>query len=648
METKLQQTLKEISDYKYALDASSIVAITNRAGVITYVNQNFCHISQYSSNELLGNTHKIVNSGYHGKEFFTAMWQTISSGQIWRGEIRNRAKDGSLYWVDTTIIPFLDEDGIPFKYLSIRNDITARKYAEHQLALVTTNLEIKVAERTALLTSAQKELETIFERVSEVFFSFDLNTPRFILVSPSCTNVFGYTPADFTQTPELWSRVVHPDDIESLLERNKPVLLAGNKAHDYFRAIRSDGSICWIEMDIMPLMDENHYPIRFDGVCRDVTDRKLAQQSLELEKQRFRALIEKGSDVIAVTTDAATLTYISPSIKNVLGYEPAELLGAYAGGLCHPDDFLPVYKQMEKLLEADGISIRTEARAKHKQGHWVWVEVILTNQLNDPAVQGVVANFRDVSDSKKAREEVENLNQLLEQKVLQRTEELQTANKLLESYSYSVAHDLKAPLRVISGYANLLGSSAKDKLSDDDRELLDVIIKKSNDMGQLVSDLLVFSQASQQQLNYNTVDMDALVKQVIDELVPASYHPAAIVQVSPLGHTLCDPILIKQVWHNLIGNALKYSCKNTAPVITIGTTQTPAGKTYFVTDNGIGFEEKFATKIFDAFCRLNKPADYEGSGIGLALVKTAINRHGGNVWATAVLGQGATFSFTLG
>ncbi|HRG91146.1 MAG TPA: LuxR C-terminal-related transcriptional regulator, partial [Chitinophagales bacterium] len=311
---------------------------------------------------------------------------------------------------------------------------------------------------------------------------------------------------------------------------------------------------------------------------------------------------------------AATFTYISPSIKNVLGYEPAELLGNYAGGLCHPDDFLPVYKQMEKLLEANGISIRTEARAKHKQGHWVWVEVILTNQLNDPAVQGVVANFRDVSDSKKAREEVENLNQLLEQKVLQRTEELQTANKLLESYSYSVAHDLKAPLRVISGYANLLGSSAKDKLSDDDRELLEVIIKKSNDMGQLVSDLLVFSQASKQQLNYNTVDMDALVKQVIDELVPASYHPAAVVHVSALGHTLCDPILIKQVWHNLIGNALKYSCKTTAPVITIGATQTPAGKTYFVTDNGIGFEEKFATKIFDAFCRLNKPADYEGSG----------------------------------
>lgn len=542
---------------------------------------------------------------------------------------------------------FLDDDGKPFKYLSIRNDITARKHAEHQLALLTTNLELKVAERTAQLTSAQKELENIFERVSEVFFSFDLSTPRFMLVSPSCANVFGYTPANFTQTPELWSRVVHPDDIESLLERNKPVLMAGNKAHDYFRAIRSDGAVRWIEMDIMPLMNEQHYPIRFDGVCRDVTERKLAQQSLELEKQRFRALIEKGSDVIAVTTDVATFTYISPSVKNVLGYEPAELLGAYAGGLCHPDDFTPVYSQMEQLLLVPGISISTEARAKHKSGHWIWVEVILTNQLNDPAVRGIVANFRDVTDKKKARQEVALLNQSLEQKVQQRTEELQTANKLLESYSYSVAHDLKAPLRVISGYASLLGSSAKDKLTDDDRELLDVIIKKSNDMGQLVSDLLVFSQASQQQLSYNTVDMDALVKQVIDELVPASYNPAVTVTVNKLGQTLCDPILIKQVWHNLIGNALKYSCKTAAPVITIGVTETDNGKTYFVTDNGIGFDEKFASKIFDAFCRLNKPADYEGSGIGLALVKTAINRHGGKVWATATPGQGATFSFTL-
>ncbi len=648
MELELRKTQKEVNAYKYALDSSSIVAITDKAGIITYVNQNFCNISQYSAAELVGKTHSIVNSGYHSKDFFANMWRTIANGNIWRGEIRNRAKDGTCYWVDTTIVPFIDDNGKPYQYLSIRNDITSRKKTEHELSLLTTNLELKVAERTAQLTSAQKELENLFDRVSEVFFSFDLATPRFIVVSPSCSKVFGYSNTAFTQNPSLWSQVVHPDDIDGILERNRPILLAGGKAHDTFRIIHPDGDIRWVEMDIMPLMNEHHYPIRFDGVCRDITERKLAQDSLELERHRADALIEKSSDVIAVTTDMATFTYISPSVKNVLGYNTDELLGTYAGGLCHPDDYHVVYKQMEQLLLVPGISINAEARAKHKNGHFIWVEVILTNLLNDPAVQGIVANFRDVTEKKKAREEIEQLNQSLEQKVQQRTEELQTANKLLESYSYSVAHDLKAPLRVISGYANLLGASIKDKLTDDDRELLSVIIKKSEDMGQLVSDLLVFSQASQQQLNYSSINMDVLVKSVADELQLTTDNKATTITVNQLGNAICDQVLIKQVWHNLIGNAIKYARNTAAPVITIGTTETNGNKTYYITDNGIGFEEKFATKIFDAFCRLNKPADYEGSGIGLALVKTAINRHGGNVWATSTPGKGATFYFTLG
>ncbi|MFM2305525.1 MAG: Adaptive-response sensory-kinase SasA [Bacteroidota bacterium] len=648
MELELRKTQKEVNAYKYALDSSSIVAITDKAGIITYVNQNFCNISQYRAAELVGKTHSIVNSGYHSKDFFATMWRTIANGNIWRGEIRNRAKDGTCYWVDTTIVPFTDDNGKPYQYLSIRNDITSRKKTEHELSLLTTNLELKVAERTAQLTSAQKELENLFDRVSEVFFSFDLATPRFIVVSPSCSKVFGYSNTAFTQNPSLWSLVVHPDDIDGILERNRPILLAGGKAHDTFRIIHPDGDIRWVEMDIMPLMNEHHYPIRFDGVCRDITERKLAQDSLELERHRADALIEKSSDVIAVTTDMATFTYISPSVKNVLGYNTDELLGTYAGGLCHPDDYHVVYKQMEQLLLVPGISINAEARAKHKNGHFIWVEVILTNLLNDPAVQGIVANFRDVTEKKKAREEIEQLNQSLEQKVQQRTEELQTANKLLESYSYSVAHDLKAPLRVISGYANLLGASIKDKLTDDDRELLSVIIKKSEDMGQLVSDLLVFSQASQQQLNYSSINMDVLVKSVAEELQLTTDNKATTITVNQLGNAICDQVLIKQVWHNLIGNAIKYARNTATPVITIGTTETNGNKTYYITDNGIGFEEKFATKIFDAFCRLNKPADYEGSGIGLALVKTAINRHGGNVWATSTPGKGATFYFTLG
>jgi PAS domain S-box-containing protein len=193
MKAELLRTQKEVADYKFAWDSSSIVAITDASGIIIHVNENFCKISKYRPDELIGNTHKVVNSGHHPYQFFNSLWKTISGGKIWKGEIKNRAKDGSFYWVDTTIVPFIDTAGKPYQYMAIRNDITARKRAEEEIIVLNGTLEHKVAERTAQLTKAQKDIDHIFEMVSEVFFSFDAGIPRFMRVSPSCQKVFGYT-----------------------------------------------------------------------------------------------------------------------------------------------------------------------------------------------------------------------------------------------------------------------------------------------------------------------------------------------------------------------------------------------------------------------------------------------------------------------
>ena len=158
-EKSLQRTLKELADVKFALDQSSIVAITDRKGKITYINDKFCEISQYSRAELLGQTHRIINSGYHPREFFSEMWQTISSGKVWRGEVKNRAKDGTYYWVDTTLVPFLNQAGNPYQYVAIRNDITACKKTKEALQFLNEELEARVDARTADLENVLHNLQ---------------------------------------------------------------------------------------------------------------------------------------------------------------------------------------------------------------------------------------------------------------------------------------------------------------------------------------------------------------------------------------------------------------------------------------------------------------------------------------------------------
>ncbi len=545
-----------------------------------------------------------------------------SADALWR----QRHKNGQWLWLEGRGTNLLHDPSVKAIVNNFR-DVTEHKLAEDKLA------------------QAHDELNRLFNNIDEVLYSADRNPPRLIQMSASCQKIYGYTAEEFFTNVELWRDVVLPED-EPVLGEIFGTLSKGFVGHGQYRIRHKNGSVRWIDATVTPTLNNEGVLTRVDGVNRDITAQKEADEQVRLSQQRFKALIEKGSDAIAVLGLNKTLLYISPSVEQILGYKPEEVMGQLTADFIHPDD-LEVYRPRVYELAANGDSMKVESRIQHKNGHWVWLEVIFTNQINEPAVGGVVANFRDVTESKKALEEIASLNQSLEKKVNERTAELQDANKLLESYNYSVAHDLKAPLRIIAGYAKVLSDTAKERLHDQDRQLLDVIMNTSKKTAQLVSDLLAFSQVKQERIKHEDVDMDKLVLEVVEHVKETDVAPFAKIKLHPMGNSTCDSRLIKQVWVNLVSNAYKYSKQNSEPQVEIGTEITDGKTVYYVKDNGVGFNNEQSAKLFEVFYRIHRDKTFEGTGIGLALAKSVIDHHGGKIWAEGEEGKGATFRFYL-
>lgn len=373
-EQQTNETLKELHDLKAALDEHAIVAITDPKGKIIYANDKFCTISKYSRAELIGQDHRLINSGHHSKDFMRDLWNTIGRGQVWRGEIKNRAKDGSCYWVDTTIVPFLDEAGRPSQYVAIRADITERKRAEEEILKLNAELEARVAERTA---------------------------------------------------------------------------------------------------------------------------------------------------------------------------------------------------------------------------------------------------------------------------------ELEEANKELEAFAYSISHDLRAPLRAVNGFAGIVLEDYGAQLPNDGRRHLERIRDGGRRMSELIDGLLMFARLSHEPLRKQRVDMGRLAREALAELCPGQGGRMLATQIGELPACQGDMMLLKQVWTNLLSNGVKYTRPREKAVIEAGCNRQDGERVYFVRDNGVGFDMQYAQKLFGVFQRLHREDEFEGAGVGLAIVQRIIHRHGGRVWAAAEPDRGATFYFTV-
>ena len=357
MERNLKESLKNLVDVKFALDESSIVAITDQRGIIEYVNDKFCEISKYSSDELIGQDHRILNSGYHSKEYFKNMWKMIGNGKTWKGEFRNKAKDGRYYWVDTTIVPFLNDKGKPYRYISIRNDITERKQVEEALR------------------QSEKRYQNLVNLSPEPIVVHSQGVIKYI--NQAGVQAFGATHFKKLLGKSILD-FVHPDTRKNAIERIQYMQQAeGNTLESM---VRLDGTNFYIEYTGIGTTFEGEPSMEL--IFHDITDKKLVEEALRQSEERYRLIAENMRDLICIIDKNGYLTYSSPSHESILGFPSEAYEGSLAFDWLHEEDIPIAQKYMEEtfLTKEDRIF---QFRFKNTKGAWVWFEAKVTPIFDD-------------------------------------------------------------------------------------------------------------------------------------------------------------------------------------------------------------------------------------------------------------------------
>jgi PAS domain S-box-containing protein len=331
--------------------------------------------------------------------------------------------------------------------------------------------------------------------------------------------------------------------------------------------------------------------------------------------------------------------------QRIKGYLPEEIIGKHFSIFYSLED-AESGKPAQELAAAEAAGrVENEGWRVRKDGSRFWARVVLTALRDDAGkLVGFTKITRDESERKEAEEAMKRLNEALER----RQAELEAANKELEAFTYSVSHDLRAPLRHVDGFSKMLLEESGAELSEDAKRYLGFVREGVIQMGQLVDDLLALARVGRKELSVQVTGLNSLVDEVMAE--QNRDNPSRVLEwkVDSLPFVECDPALMKQVFANLLSNAVKYTRPRAKAVIEVGVARNNGEPAIFVRDNGVGFSMKYANKLFGVFQRLHRAEDFEGTGVGLATVQRIIHKHGGRIWAEAAVDQGATFFFTTG
>ncbi len=569
------------------------------------------------------------------REYITKVFQDYIAGILpeYKVEFRQLTQTGEWKWIlSLGKIVSWDEEGHPLRMLGTHTDISDRKKIEAERLL------------TEQVRQELKILETVFDTVLAGYWDWDLQNDEEYL-SPKLKKMFGYEDDELPNSPESWQHLIFDEDLAKVLDCfDRHVQSRGEiPYHNEVRYQHKDGSMVWVICSGQVIAwDEDDRPLRMVGCHIDISDRKQAEEQLRKSDTHLKTAQRIGKLGSWEFDPHTGLITWSDEVFRIFGRDLAAGVPSFEEiqEYWHPDDRDRHQQAVQTAIETVQ-SYEIECRFYLADGTLGYI-VARGEPIVDISGQLVllIGTILDISDRK-----------LAETKLMQISSQLAASNKELEAFAYSVSHDLRSPLRAIDGFSQALLEDYGDKFDEDAKDYFDRIRRNVARMGNLIEDLLNLSRVSRSEMRYKNVNLSMLVQEQLEELQIINPERMVEVAIAPNICVSADLTLMRVVISNLIQNAWKFTSQHPTARIEFGMisseTQQERQLTYFVRDDGAGFDMNYAKMLFGVFQRLHNTNEFAGTGIGLATVQRAIHRHGGRVWAEGAIEQGATIYFTV-
>ncbi|MFW5774720.1 MAG: PAS domain-containing sensor histidine kinase, partial [Chitinivibrionales bacterium] len=557
----------------------------------------------------------------HEKRVVKRLQHSWDTGELWEDTFPLRSAQGEYRWFLSRAVPIRNENGEIVRWFGTNTDITDMRSAQEEIQ------------------KRRAEVEAILSSLPDGYIIYD-QYGKIVQMNERAKQVIGFTGRDKTLSYE--QRMMNLRIVDAagnpfpLSQIPSWKALHGETTRDVVMKIERPDRHYWISVSSSPITAEG----RTLGAIMefsDITRMHTLQEQLTSERNFVNAILQTSGALILVTDESGDIVRLNKACEHLSGYSEGELMNHSFYDLLIMEKERPAIQEaLRKLREGE--------RVVEHENHWVtksgekkfirWRNTLLADERTQNRY--VVATGIDISDRR-----------LLEQELNRRAEELAAANRELESFSFSVSHDLRSPLHTIASFSSILKQDYAGSLDKDAREYLQFINDGIRKMDRLISDLLALSRISRQEMERSNVDLSALVAAFLQELYQTSPQRSVEFDIADKVRAFGDERLLDVALKNLLRNAWKFTGKNELTRIAFGTYDRDGTTVYFVRDNGVGFDNKFAQKIFEPFKRTHSEKDFGGTGVGLSIVERVVTRHGGRIWAQGEVGKGAGFYFTL-